>query len=85
MDTLPRFQGTTVEWHLCPQVFKLLCHSYSFPEVDLFTSQTTTQLPLLPLLQPDNMRGRPRVELLKYVYIFPPPYYSISSEDDADS
>lgn len=46
VDALSRFQGTSVEWQLCSQVFEALPLLYLRPQVDLFTSQTTAQLPL---------------------------------------
>ena len=45
-DALSRFRGTSVEWHLCPEVFQSLTLRYGTPQVDLFASYDTAQLPL---------------------------------------
>lgn len=45
-DALSRFQGTSVEWHPCPQVFSALSLRYSLLSVNLFAFPTTSQIPL---------------------------------------
>ncbi|MPC67185.1 hypothetical protein E2C01_061353 [Portunus trituberculatus] len=45
-DALLRFKGTSVEWQLCPKVFQSLTLRYGTPQVNLFASYSTAQLPL---------------------------------------
>ncbi|MPC59089.1 hypothetical protein E2C01_053104 [Portunus trituberculatus] len=40
-DALSRFQHTSVEWQLCPKVFRSLGNRWGTPQVDLFASPTT--------------------------------------------
>lgn len=75
---LSRFWGTLVEWQLRPRVSSTLAECYGLPQVDLFTSLTTAQLPLhLTLSQRTEARGPDSFmegwNNWIYIYSFPPP------------
>lgn len=77
-DALSRFRGTSVEWQLRPQVFESLSLRFGTPEVDLFASPDTAQLPLYLTYNQRTRAGGPDAftedwNRWKYVYIFPPP------------
>ena len=64
-----------MEWQLRPQVFESFSFRYGTPEVDLFASPNTTQLPLYLTCIQRTRTGGPDAftedwNSWKYVYIF---------------
>ena len=75
-DAASRFQSLP-DWHLLPSIFSLICRRWGTPEIDLFATESSTQLTRFfawgqartaeafdALLQPWNFR---------MAYAFPPP------------
>ena len=81
-DALSRFRGTSVEWHLRPEVFESLTLRFGLPEVDLFASPATAQLPQYLTFSQETPTGGPDAftedwNRWTHVYIFPPPATSV--------
>ncbi|KAK8394259.1 hypothetical protein O3P69_006450 [Scylla paramamosain] len=77
-DALSRFRGTSVEWHLCPEVFQSLTLHYRTPQIDLFASYNTAQLPLFLTYGRKTPAGDPDAFTVdwnrwSHIYLFPPP------------
>ena len=77
-DALSRFKGTSVEWHLRPQVFSSLVTRYGIPQVDLFASRETAQLRDYLTYSHRTPAGGPDAfeedwNRWKFIYLFPPP------------
>lgn len=77
-DALSRFRGTSVEWQLCPKVFRSLLDRWGSPEVDLFASPSTALLPHYLARDIRTPTGGPDAfsedwNRWRYIYLFPPP------------
>ncbi|XP_045106652.1 uncharacterized protein LOC123501712 [Portunus trituberculatus] len=77
-DALSRFRGSSVEWRLRPRVFDSLTLRYGTPQVDLFDSSDTAQLPLYHTYNRRTRAGGPDAftedwNQWNFVYLFPPP------------
>lgn len=64
------------EWKLCPKVFSVLCQKMGTPQIDLFASRLTNQLPQYFAWRPDPFsRGTDAMQQIwpqEFLYAFPP-------------
>ncbi|MPC62796.1 hypothetical protein E2C01_056887 [Portunus trituberculatus] len=77
-DALSCFQHTSVEWQLCPNVFRSQGNRWGTPQVDLFAFPTTAQLPQYFTRNVRTGTGGPDAfakdwNRWEHIYLFPPP------------
>ena len=81
-DALSRFRGSSVEWTLHGDLFRDLCHRWGIPQIDLFASPQSIQLPLFLCRDRITPAGGPDAftedwNQWRHIYLFPPPCSSL--------
>ena len=75
-DWESRNQKDSAEWKICPQVFQKICQKVCQPEIDLFTSRLSNQLPAYYSWKPDPsslvLDALKQTWSHKHLHAFPP-------------